>query len=83
VKEMQLSFGYFENKYSIPVGNIYCSGGMVYQKGIVEYLQDKLGVQIKTWDPIDGITVAESIPRESLDPMSAQFAVSIGLALRK
>jgi len=83
VKEMQLSFGYFENKYSIPVSNIYCSGGMIYQAGVVEYLQEKLGIGIQKWSPIDGIAIAENIPRESIDPVAQQIAVSIGLAIRE
>jgi type IV pilus assembly protein PilM len=82
VKEMRLSFGYFENKHNTPVSDVYCSGGMISQKGLVEYLQEKMGMQFNVWNPIAGVNIAESIPEESTNAVSAQLAVSIGLALR-
>jgi len=82
VREIQLSFGYFENKYNKAVSDIYCSGGMVYQKGVIEYLQENLNAQLKVWSPIEGMEVSESLSREAIDPIASRLAVSIGLALR-
>jgi len=83
VKELQLSFGYFENKYGKGVGSIYCSGGMIYQPGTIEYLQEKLGAQLEVWSPLKGLDISESLSREALDPLASQLAVSIGLGLRE
>ncbi|MBU1657081.1 MAG: pilus assembly protein PilM, partial [Candidatus Omnitrophica bacterium] len=81
-EEMRLSFGYFENKHNTTVSNVYCSGGMISQKGLVEYLQEKMGTGFNVWNPVSGVNVSESIPGETIDAVSAQLAVSIGLALR-
>ncbi|MCK4852392.1 MAG: type IV pilus assembly protein PilM [Candidatus Omnitrophica bacterium] len=82
VKEMQLSFGYFENRYNKGIGDIYCSGGMVYQAGVVEYLQEKLGAQLKVWNPVAGMEVSESLSREAVEAAASRLTASIGLAFR-
>jgi len=82
VKEIKLSLDYFENKYNMAVGEIYCSGGLVYQKGLIEYLQEKLGNQLMIWDPLKGLDVAENLSRESIAPVASRLTACIGLALR-
>ncbi len=82
IKEMQLSFGYFENRYNEGVSAIYCSGGMSYQKGVVDYLSEKLGTQVQKWNPADGINISENLSKQDIDSVASQLAVSIGLALR-
>ncbi|RKY42965.1 MAG: hypothetical protein DRP85_01165 [Candidatus Makaraimicrobium thalassicum] len=82
IKEIQLSFGYFENRYNSGVSGIYCSGGMSYQEGVVDYLSEKLGIQVKKWNPAENIKISENLAKEDIDSVAAQLAVSIGLALR-
>ncbi|MEA3489205.1 MAG: type IV pilus assembly protein PilM [Candidatus Omnitrophota bacterium] len=81
-QEVHLSFGYFENRYNKPVSDIYCSGGMVYQEGIVEYLKEKLGVEVKKWNPVSNMKISEFLSREDIDSVASQLPISIGLALR-
>jgi len=83
IKEIKLSFGYFENKYNGSIGNVYCSGGMIYQHGILEYLKQKMGTEFRTWNPIGGVEISDSLSREAIEPVSGQLAVSIGLGLRR
>lgn len=82
VGEIQLSFGYFENRYNSSVSDIFCSGGLVFQEGITEYLGDKLGIPVQKWNPVGGIGVSDSLSREDIESIASQLAVSIGLALR-
>jgi type IV pilus assembly protein PilM len=82
VKEIQLSFGYFENSSNIPISEIYCSGGMIEGEGFIEYFNSKMGVEIKRWNPIEGVNVSEYISREDIDSIASRLAVSLGLALR-
>jgi type IV pilus assembly protein PilM len=82
VKEIQLSFGYFENTSAMTVDNIYCSGGMVYRPGVLEYLSGKLGIDVKKWDPFAGAKTADIISLEDLNSISSRLAVGVGLALR-
>lgn len=82
VKEIRLSFGYFENRHNRAVEGIYCSGGMTYNVKAIEYLSARIGIQVKKWDPIKGMKISEDLSKEDIDSVSSQFAVSIGLALR-
>ena len=82
ITEVQLSFSYFENRSSVKVGEIYCSGGMVYLDKTVDYLSEKLGSEVKKWNPLAGLTVAENISKQDIDSVASQLAVCIGLALR-
>ncbi|HNX91148.1 MAG TPA: type IV pilus assembly protein PilM, partial [Candidatus Omnitrophota bacterium] len=81
-KEIQLSYGYFENKQAKPVGNTYYSGGMAYQPGVVSYCEKKLGIQMTSWNPMKSFVLAESLSKEAVDTIGSQFAVPVGLALR-
>jgi type IV pilus assembly protein PilM len=82
MREMQLSFGYFENRYNTPVSNLYCSGGMFFLEGVMEYFETKSGLKVEKWNPAKGLTVSENLSFEVVDSVSPQLAVSIGLALR-
>jgi type IV pilus assembly protein PilM len=82
VREIQLSFGYFDNRFGKSVGEIFCSGGVTYQKGVLESLGDKVGIQVKSWNPAKGMKIAENLSVQDIDVVGPQLAVSIGLALR-
>ncbi|MFQ5952368.1 MAG: type IV pilus assembly protein PilM [Candidatus Omnitrophota bacterium] len=82
MKEMQLSFGYFENRYNTAVSNIFCSGGMIFQEGVMEYFETKTELNVQKWSPIKGVEVAEVLSRQDIDLVGSQLSVSIGLALR-
>lgn len=82
IREIQLSFGYFDNRFGKNVSEIYCSGGVIYQKGVIEYLSEKIGLQAKSWNPTTGMKFAENLSLKDIDAVGPQLAVSIGLALR-
>ncbi|MFH1837471.1 MAG: type IV pilus assembly protein PilM [Candidatus Omnitrophota bacterium] len=82
VKELHLSFGYFENRYNKRVEKIYCTGGSVAQTGMAALLEEHVGIEIKKWDPIGEIKLGETISEEDIMQVSSQLAVAIGLALR-
>jgi type IV pilus assembly protein PilM len=82
VREIQLSFGYFEGTCNRSIEGIYCSGGMVYVDGVLAYLSEKMGIAAEKWDPLFGIKTSDVISRDDLDSVSSKFAVSIGLARR-
>jgi len=83
IKEIQLSFSYFESRQEKKIGEIYCSGGAIEREGILEYLNEKLNVEIKKWNPIETVKISENIFRKDVNSSVSQFAVSIGLALRQ
>ena len=82
IKEMQFSFGYVENRYNKSINSIFASGGLTYQKYVIPYLSEKVGVPLKKWNPTEGIELAEHLSKDDLDLVSSELAVAIGLALR-
>jgi len=82
-KEIQLSFGYFENRYGMSIDKLYCSGGLVYREGILDYLNKNTGVNTEKWTPLEGLNVSDTISFDDIETVSSQLAVSIGLALRE
>ena len=82
VRELQLSFGYFENRYNKNIQHIMASGGMIYQEGVLPALSDKLGMEVKKWDPLKDIKLDDSISKQDIDTVSSLLAVSLGLSLR-
>lgn len=82
ITEIQLSFGYFENRHEEAISDIYCSGGMVYQKGFLELLNKKLGVPVKTWNALDSMKISENLSIQDINSVSSRLVVCIGLALR-
>ncbi|MFH1394940.1 MAG: type IV pilus assembly protein PilM [Candidatus Omnitrophota bacterium] len=82
IKELQLSFTYFENRQNKKIDEIYCCGGMIEQQGVFDYLNDNLGIQMKKWNPLNNIGFSENLSQEDLNSVASQLAVSVGLALR-
>jgi type IV pilus assembly protein PilM len=82
VKEIQLSLGYFENKYAMGVGNVYASGGTVYQEGVLDYLKYKMEIPFELWNPFEKIPMADHLSKDAISPVASRLAVSLGLALR-
>jgi type IV pilus assembly protein PilM len=82
IREIQLSFGYFDNRFGKSVAEIYCSGGNVYQQGVIEHLSEKVGGQVKTWNPVKNMKLSETLSLQDIDVIGPQLAVSVGLALR-
>lgn len=82
VREIQLSFGYFDNRFGKGVVEIHCSGGNIYQQGVMEYLSEKVGGQAKIWNPVKNMKLSENLSSKDIDVIGPQLAVSVGLALR-
>lgn len=68
VTELQLSFDYFENRFSQPPEKVLISGGLSQSPRFVETLKSLVTQTISTWTPAQNL--------------SGQFAVAYGLALR-
>ena len=83
VSELSLSLDYVENREGLRVEEILLSGGGVLAPGTVAFLEQATGRTTRTWNPLEGLRVAES--RVNLQEMQAyapSLAVAIGLAAR-
>lgn len=81
VLQIRMSFDYFETQFGKNVERLFISGGSSYLFSIVDFLKDNLGVDVLMWNPFEGIALADSFEQARQTP--AQFAVAIGLALRR
>lgn len=82
VEEIQLSFGYFENRNDVKINHNYCAGGMIYHQGVVDYISEKIGTRLETWNPAQEMDLSDNLSREDINSVGSELAVSIGLALR-
>jgi type IV pilus assembly protein PilM len=83
VSELSLSLDYVENREGLRVEEILLSGGGVLAPGTVSFLEQATGRTTRTWNPLEGLRVAEG--RVNLQEMQAcapSLAVAIGLAAR-
>ena len=81
-REIQLSFGYFENRYNTSISSVYCCGGMTYRAETINFIKQKLGVDLLRWDPFEKIKISENLSKSDIDTVAAQLTVGVGLALR-
>ncbi|MBF0494859.1 MAG: type IV pilus assembly protein PilM [Candidatus Omnitrophica bacterium] len=82
LKEVLLSFDYFEDKHATRIKEVYSAGGLVYQKEVMDYFNKKFGVKVKTCNPLSGLGFDANISKEGMESVASRFAVSLGLALR-
>ena len=80
---VRLSFDFFENHYGESVSKVYVSGGLSLAQVVEDFLKENIGRDLKKWDPLVNVEVADNIDQEKLKAVSAQLAVAIGLGLRR
>ncbi|MBI4597230.1 MAG: pilus assembly protein PilM [Candidatus Omnitrophica bacterium] len=68
VTELQLSFDYFENRFSQPPDKVLVTGGLSQSARFIEVLKGLLAQAVQTWAPAENL--------------SGQFSIAYGLALR-
>lgn len=83
ISEIRLSFDYFETQFGKNVEKVYISGGTSYLFNMRDFLKEDLGTEIVLWNPIEGIKILDESVDKSFTSSPAQFAVAMGLAMRK
>jgi type IV pilus assembly protein PilM len=83
VSELSLSLDYVENREGLRVEELLLSGGGVLAPGTVAFLEQATGRTTRTWNPLEGLRVAESrVNVQELESCASSLAVAIGLAAR-
>jgi len=82
VDEIRKSFDYYEAESAAIINKIFLSGGGSLVSGLVENLENLLGIPIEQWDPFLNFEFASGLNEADIRKCSAQFAVAVGLALR-
>lgn len=83
VREVRLSFDYYESQFEKGVDKVYLSGGSSALKGIENYISQAIGLETDLWDPSKCLQISQDALRQSVAPLASRMAVGIGLALRK
>ncbi|MCX5692115.1 MAG: type IV pilus assembly protein PilM [Candidatus Omnitrophica bacterium] len=83
ISEIRMSFDYYETQFGRNIERLYISGGASYLFNMRDFLKENLGTEIVSWNPFEGIKILDESVDKSLMNSPAQFAVALGLALRK
>ena len=83
VSELSLSLDYVENREGLRVEEILLSGGGVLAPGTVSFIEQATGRTARTWNPLEGLRVAENrVNVQEMEACAPSLAVAIGLAAR-
>jgi type IV pilus assembly protein PilM len=84
-QEIQRSLDYYSATSSDDkVEQVYISGGVARTAGIMQVLEQRLGVPIELLDPFRGIEIDEEVlDRDYVQAVAPLFAVGVGLAMRR
>lgn len=82
IGEVTKSVKFFQTKYpSVPIGSMILSDYGVTIPAFAQYMATKTGIQAQLGNPWQRVIVSSG-DQAKLQPMSAQFAVALGLAQR-
>jgi type IV pilus assembly protein PilM len=81
--EISLSLDYVENHEGLRVEEILLSGGGVLAPGAVTYIEQATARTTRTWNPLEGLRVADDrVDVEELEAWASSLVVAVGLASR-
>lgn len=83
VRQLRLSFDYFENQHGQGVDRIVFSGAANAWSGFPELLHEALGQPVERWDPVAQLPRGPHVDLGSLETVSADLTVAWGLSLRR
>ncbi|MBU1912895.1 MAG: pilus assembly protein PilM [Candidatus Omnitrophica bacterium] len=83
ISEIRMSFDYFETQFGKNIERLYISGGGAYLFNIQDFLKENLGMDVVLWNPLEGIKIPDESVCKDVKNSPGQFAVAMGLALRK
>jgi type IV pilus assembly protein PilM len=81
--EISLSLDYVENHEGLRVEEVLLSGGGVLAPGAVTYVEQATGRTTRTWNPLEGLRIADDrVDVEELEAWAPSLVVAVGLASR-
>ncbi len=81
MREVKASLDYFENQFDQRVERIYLSGGSSCLRGVGSVIQQNVGFEALSWNPLKGVVIPDELLPKT-DKMKGSLAVAAGLALR-
>ena len=81
VKQLMVSRDFVERRENCQVSQIYVSGGMAQSHDTLSELHSNMEVDVNTWSPLEGITIAKDAIPEALEGREWILSAAIGAAL--
>lgn len=81
VKQMVVSRDFVERRENCHVKRLYTAGTLVRSRDSLDVVRSGLGVELDSWNPFDGMTLAENACPEELQGQEWRFASAAGAAL--
>lgn len=82
VKQLQLSFDYFEDQHGQMVDRLLVGGLVQRWPGVVEAFQGALGQRVERWDPVAAFPRSPGLAPDELQGITGELVVALGLGLR-
>lgn len=80
-KEIWSSFEYYENQEQRPVEKVYITGGGASLSGLVNLLNQTVGLPVEIWNPLEKIKISNT-KRSELQKTASIFTIAIGMGYR-
>jgi Tfp pilus assembly PilM family ATPase len=81
VRQLVVSRDFVERRENCKVDAIYLAGGLAASHDIQNEISGAMGVDVKTWNPFAGLTVAADALPEELEGQEWRFAASAGACM--
>ncbi|MBN2096907.1 MAG: type IV pilus assembly protein PilM [Candidatus Omnitrophica bacterium] len=84
IRELRLSFDYFESEFEKQVAIIYLSGEGAGFPELINFFKEQLGREVKTWNPLQNLAFDPGqLDSAALSQTQSMLALATGLALRR
>lgn len=81
VKQIVVSRDFVERRENCRIGTLYVCGGLVASKNTLDELKSAIGLEIKTWDPFEGLAMAPGAIPPEYEGQKWRFAAAVGACL--
>jgi Tfp pilus assembly PilM family ATPase len=81
VKQLIVSRDFVERRENCRISKICVSGALTVSRDSIEEIHSSMGVPVETWNPFQGLTVAQDAMPEKLAGQEWRFAAAIGACL--
>jgi Tfp pilus assembly PilM family ATPase len=81
IKQLIVSRDFLERRENCRVSRIYACGSMVLPNASLDEMRAALGVEIETWNPFDGLSMASEALPENLAGQEWKFSAAVGACL--
>ena len=79
--ELIISRDFIERDKNCKIDLLYAIGGIALSKTAMQSLEKDMSIDIKLWDPFDGLTLASQALEKNIEEQRWRFAGAIGAAL--